>query len=157
MTLMLVSERPLLSCRRCILCTCNNRDRPNMHYLTHLTCPLGVSPTITCFIHLSHRSCKGSKRMTPVATPLSCFSNFMESCSASAKLKWIYDLVVDILACRGSINLLRERGAIYRQWSGIIIAVTWGPAAPCCRWTPVKPDDGWLISLTEQHNRNNFD
>ncbi len=59
--------------------------------------------------------CKGSKSMTPVVTPLSCFSNFMESCSGSATLKWIYDPVVDILACLGSINLLRERGTIYRQ------------------------------------------
>ena len=39
----------------------------------------------------------------------------MESCSAWAALRRIYDLLVDILACQGGINLQRERGVIYKQ------------------------------------------
>lgn len=64
LTLMLVSElvSKSLQVKRCsvesicILCTYNNWDLPNVHYLTRLARPLGVSPAITCFFHPSHRS-----------------------------------------------------------------------------------------------------
>lgn len=108
LTLMLLSEHPFIyivkhysTMTTCVLCTCNNWDLSNVHYLTHLPCPLGVNWTITCSLHPPHHSYKGSKSMTPVVTPLICFSNFMESCSASATLKWINNVVLISLHTEG--------------------------------------------------------
>lgn len=65
--------------------------------------------------------------------------------------KQIYGPVFDIFAFQGRINLLSERGTFYRQVSGIVIAETGHLAASCRLWN-CHADDGWLISLTEQHS-----
>lgn len=97
----------------------------------------------------------GFQGVTLVASPLGCFCNIMESCFTSAHLRWIYDLIEDILACQGSINLHRDRWETGTN-NGVSSAESWHPGAPLLPPMACQPDDGWLTCSANQRSQNNL-